>query len=322
MKLLEYSVAWIDDQPQDVRGHADVLRTKLAKQGLHLQVHEVAEKASLQAFLQALNEDSDYDLILVDWKLGQMAGGGTGATLAKAIRDQHSHATIIFYSAESPQTLRKAIADQLIDGVWCVNRNWFGQEAWHIVQAGLRRLDLNAMRGLFLSAVAEFDHKMKSALVRALDQTHGDVKVRLATSMLERKLKYLHEQIETLEQHLGALSPATSSGAFLGATKPGTSDLHALLQEVNAMAGLIDAPHKAVTNLLNEFDSAIVTPRNDLAHARSSFNEGKETLTRNGRSYDGNRFSELRTLLMQHHENLTIISEKYVAEITDRINRA
>lgn len=315
MNLLDYTVAWIDDQPQQARGHEDNLRAKLARQGLDLRVQWVTNKAELDAFLKALDEDSPYDLILVDWKLGQMAGGGSGATVAKDIRDQHSYANIIFYSAGSPQTLRGEIAKQLIDGVWCVNREYFVTEAWHTIQASLHRVSLNAMRGLFVSAVAEFDHKMKGALMRAHGLLDGDAKARLTQSFVKRKLDYARKSVADAEK----LDVDKPLHAFMDTA--GTFELYSLLQEVNGMVAPIDAQHRAATALLAKFEEQIITPRNDLAHAKADGSKAKPTLTRSGRTYDWQKFSELRGHLMEHQDNLILIAEKYVPQIVALLNK-
>lgn len=315
MNFLDYTVAWIDDQPAQAKGHEDNLRAKLARQGLELRVEWVTSKAELDAFLKVLNEDSPYDLILVDWKLGQMAGGGSGATVAKNIRDQHSYANIVFYSAGSPQTLRAEIAKQLIDGVWCVNRDYFVAEAWHTIQATLRRVDLNAMRGLFVSAVAEFDHKMKGALITAQGLMDGDAKAYLTETFVKRKLDYARQSAEAAE-HLDVRKPLHS---FMDAA--GTFELYSLLLDFNGRVEPIDAQHRAASALLAKFEEQIITPRNDLAHAKADGSRARPTLTRGGRTYDWQRFSELRGRLMEHHENLELITEKYVPQIANLLKK-
>ena len=317
MNLLEYSVAWIDDQPQQAKGHEDGLRAKLARQGLDLRVEWITDEMQLKSFLETLNEESDYDLILVDWRVGQMTSSGSGATIAKCIRDLHSYANIIFYSAATPHTLRAEIAKQLIDGVWCVNREYFGHEAWHTIQASLRRIDINAMRGLFVAAVAEFDHKMKGALMKAYDLLDDTEKNNLKTSLVNRKLTYARAQLTELEK----CSTTESLARLLEKVKAGTFDLFALLQELNGMVSAIDARHKEVTSLLGKFEADVITPRNDLAHAKTTTNGGKKTITRAGRTYDWPKFSELRTQLLEHHENLHLIADKYVAEIAAQLNK-
>ena len=59
-----------------------------------------------------------------------------------------------------------------------------------------------------------------------------------------------------------------------------------------------------------------VDPRNDLAHARS--NGGK--LSRGGRSYDVTRFSELRSTLMTHHENLQSVVKRLIPLVVEQLN--
>jgi DNA-binding response OmpR family regulator len=313
MNLLEYSVAWVEDQPNQARGHEEILRGKLARQGLNLRVQWITNNSELKYFLEQLNEESALDLILVDWKLGQMVPDGSGASVAKSIRNQNSFSNIIFYSSAPPHDLRNEIAKQLIDGVWCVNRDFFIQEARHTISANLRRLDLNSMRGLFVAAVAEFDQKMKAAIMKVYGLLEEDKKTQPATSYITRKLEFAQKNMTDIQK----IDANSNLGGIL--EKAGTFELFALLRELNAQAGLIDSPHREVTKILGKFEEEVIIPRNDLAHAKTSFASGKATLVRGGRSYDGPRFSELRANLLQHHENLEILSEKYAAEIAAKI---
>lgn len=316
MNLLEYSVAWIEDQPKQARGHEEVIRGKLARQGLELRVNWVTDHSELKSFLQDLDEDSGLDLILVDWKLGQMVQDGSGASVAKSIRDQHSYANVIFYSSAPPQELRHEIAKQLIDGVWCVNRDYFVQEAWHTIQASLRRVDLNAMRGLFMAAVAEFDQKMKGAIMKVYGLLDENLKTQPAASLISRKLDFARKNVAELEQ----IDITAHLGSFL--EKAGTYELFSLLKELNENAGIVDGPHKEVTRILNKFEDEVITPRNDLAHAKAGTTAGRPTLTRGGRVYDGPRFSELRTTLLLHQENLLLISDKYAPQIAVKLKKS
>lgn len=314
MKILEYSVAWIDDQPGGARGHEDRLRTMLGRQGLDLKVEWVSTKDNLERFIAALRDDSPYDLILVDWKLGMMvAKDGSGATVAKQVRDAHSHANIIFYSSAKPADLRQEIAKQLIDGVWCVNREHFMVEVKPIVQAALRRIDLNAMRGLFVAAVAEFDHKIKGALIRAHAQLQPTRQVALASLHVQRKVEYLQEQLDAIK----ALDVANSFPKMMA--DAGTYDLVTLLLEFNSMVDAIDAAHRGASAKLANYGDEIITPRNDLAHARSTVEEGKMKLSRGGRTYDMEKFSELRLHLADHDESLLTVCEVYLDRLVEAV---
>ncbi|MDO8971488.1 MAG: hypothetical protein Q7U74_12415, partial [Saprospiraceae bacterium] len=117
MKLLEYKIAWIDDQPEQAQGYRDRIAALLGRHGFELVIEWVSSKESLDTFLAQLNGHGNYDMIMVDWKLGQMVNeAGGGASVAHRIRVKHSFATIVFYSAAAPGILRTEIAKKLIDG--------------------------------------------------------------------------------------------------------------------------------------------------------------------------------------------------------------
>lgn len=308
MNHLTYKIAWIDDQ--SIANLSARLAGKLARQGLDLIVEAIATGEELQEFVQTLHGRRDLDLIMVDWKLGAMIADGSGATVSKAIRDQQSYTDIIFYSASEPGVLRTEIAAQQIDGVWCVNRNYFINEAWHVVEATLHRVDLNSMRGLFMSSVADFDHVMRGGLLQAHENLGAPGQQRLAKAFVDRRLAYAKEQVEKAER----LQAEARLHELL--KDAGTFELLSLIQDLASWVPPIDALHAKALIGLEKFSPQVIQPRNDLAHARST----GDTLTRAGRTYNTKSFSELRTYLLEHNENLDGFVRRLIPEITKRLN--
>lgn len=308
MNQLTYKIAWIDDQ--SITNLSGRLAGKLARQGLELVVEAIATAAELQTFVQTLHGRRDLDLIMVDWKLGAMVANGSGATVSKAIRDQQSYTDIIFYSASEPGVLRAAIAAQQIDGVWCVNRNFFVNEAWHVVEATLHRVDLNSMRGLFMSSVADFDHQMRGGLLQAHSAVEAPIQQRLAKAFVDRRLAYAQEQVQNAEK----LESEVRLHELL--KDAGTFELLSLMKDLASWVPPIDALHSKAILGFEQFYPQVIQPRNDLAHARSN----GDVLSRAGRTYDTNRFSELRTYLLEHQENLEGFVQRFVPEIAKRLN--
>lgn len=308
MNHLTYRIAWIDDQ--SIATLSARLAGKLARQGLELVVEAITTGDELQKFVQTLHGRRDLDLIMVDWKLGAMTANGSGATVSKAIRDQQSYTDIIFYSASEPGVLRAEIAGQKIDGVWCVNRNYFVSEAWHVVEATLHRVDLNSMRGLFMSSVADFDHLMRGGLLQTHRALDGPVQQRLAKAFVDRRRAYAMEQVQKAEE----LQAEVRLHKLL--ENAGTFELLALMQDIASWVPAIDVHHSKAIAGFAQFSTQVIQPRNDLAHARSD----GDSLTRAGRTYDTDRFSELRTHLLEHHENLEGFVQRLMPEIAKRLN--
>lgn len=308
MNNLQYKIAWIDDQ--SIASLEKGLDRKLIKQGLALEVEHVATAEGLKTFVEKLQGRRDLDLILVDWKLGSMTPNGSGATVAKSIRDQQSYTDIVFYSASEPSVLRTQIADQKIDGVWCVNRNWFVDETWHVVEATLHRVDLNSMRGVFMSSVADFEHVMRGGLLQANSALATPVQERLARAFVQRRLEHLQMQAKAAEE----LQSETRLHELL--KNAGTFELFALLQDLTGWVPAIDGLHAKALSVLANFSPEVIDPRNDLAHARST----GSMLTRAGRKYDVTRFGELRSKLLEHQENLDSVVRRLIPALVAKLN--
>lgn len=317
MKLLEYNVAWVDDQPDKAQGYEKRLGSKLAREGLDLVVDWVSDDATLNTFLSNLGSGSPIDLIMVDWKLGQKmpAAEGSGAIVAKLIRDKHSYASIVFYSATEAEELRKTIAQQRIDGVFCVNRQYFVDDVWYVVAANLRKIfDFNSMRGLYMAAVSEFDHEIRAASLATYSGLPEQYQKQIKESLIELKRAFLKERLAAVD----AIDKSKHLGDLLKAVEPGSWELCQSLTGALQLH-VVDGQHRTATEKLARYQDEVLTPRNDLAHGKTGVEAGKKVLTRGNRSYDATSFTGLRQTLMDHYENIALIRSKICAEMVRAI---
>jgi len=312
MKLLEYRIAWIDDQPDKAQGYKDRIATLLGRYGFELDINWISNEDHLQVFLAELVKHDNYDMIMVDWKLGQMVTGGTGgASVAHSIRAQHSTATIIFYSAAEPKILRSEIAGKLIDGVFCVNRMHFYEEASPLIKASVKRFaDFNAMRGLFLAAVAEFDELIRGAIFKAYASLPADRQQIVVNQLLDERITYATTQAKEASEH----ARPSDFAKVIKAIQPGSGELYRCLVTILGFANPSPEYSQAV-NKLNKYAEEVLLPRNDMAHLREVEKNGKKLLVRGDREWDAAKFDGLRHALADHHDNLQYIKNRLVDEL-------
>lgn len=312
MKLLEYKIAWIDDQPDKAEGYKDRIATLLGRHGFELVIDWISNQESLKMFLAKLNGHDDYDIIMVDWKLGQMVNeAGGGAFVAQNIRVQHSSATIIFYSAAEPRTLRSEIAQKLIDGVFCVNRMHFFEEAAPLIRASVRRfMDFNAMRGLFLAAVAEFDELIRGATFKAFFALPDQYKQQVINQLLDGRIAYTTMQADDASKQARPSDIAT----VVKAIQPSSWELYQCLLAILGFASPSPTYTQAV-NKFKEYGDEVLLPRNDMAHLREMEKNGEKVLVRGDRQWDASTFDGLRHALGDHHDNLQYIKKQLVDEL-------
>ena len=317
MKLLEYNIAWIDDQPDKAQGYKERLASKLGREGLELQVDWVCDAKALDAFLAELGAESDIDLILVDWKLGQKMpiSNGSGANVAKLIRDKHSYANIVFYSATEAENLRKLIADERIDGVYCVNRQHFVEDVWYVVKSNLRKLfDFNSMRGLYMAAVAEFDEEIKTTLLSIYSKSPDAQQTQIKEAMISLKSMHLKETVASIE----ALDKSKHLSDIIKGVAPGSWELCQSLS-ASLLLRVVDGQHAQAKQKLDQYQTEVLGPRNDLAHGKAAIKNGKKELHRAGRTYNKDSFANLRQTLIEHHENIELIKTKISTQMVTQI---
>jgi CheY-like chemotaxis protein len=312
MKQLEFKIAWIDNQPNEVRSYQERIASLLSRSGFELQVEWVSSKDELERFLANLSGQSDYDFIMVDWKLGQMEiDDSGGATVANRIRGKHSYSTIIFYSAERPAVLKEQIAGKLVDGVFCINRTHFFDEASPLIRNAIKRASgFDAMRGIFLSAVADFDEVIKGCLHKAFSSLPDEYKSKVVESLISGKLEFAHKISSSAKD-----MPSTRDLAVaIRHLKPGSNDLFNCLVAVLRFKNPSPEYQRAL-ELFEKYGDQVLLPRNDLAHLREEERGGEKVLVRGDRTWKSEDFADLRHKLQDHHDNLNYIRKSLLDEL-------
>jgi len=153
---LTYKILWFEDQKDFV----DVYISDLKKyiEGLGFQF--------INPHVEIDNSNTDrinyneYDLILMDYKLSD---GNKGDSIINRIREFNVFTEVVFYSSTNLDELRLTIQKNGLDGVFCVSRSEaaFLPKVKDIINLTLRKvLDLNALRGIVMATVSDFDEKM------------------------------------------------------------------------------------------------------------------------------------------------------------------
>jgi CheY-like chemotaxis protein len=317
MKLLSYKIGWIDNQPNDMAPHQARLTTRLGRLGFDIQIEWVSTADGLKGFIDGLKQHREYDLILVDWQLGQMVSANeSGVSVAEEVR-RHSLATLVFYSAATSKELRQQIAKKLVDGVFCVNREYFVHEAMQVIEASIRKYsDLNAMRGLFLAAVAEFDELIRGTTFKAYKDLDPERKQALKDKLIDGTINYLREQLTEAE----SVDRRSDLGNVVKKLQPSSWPLFESLLEVLKM-GCPTSHHADAVEKFSKYGDEILTVRNDMAHVKEKVNDdGTRSIIRGDREWSSAKFSQLRQLLSDHYSNLEYIREPLLQELLSALS--
>lgn len=137
----------------------------------------------------------DFDLILMDLNL---LGDEKGDDIIKKIRDGEIYTDIIFYSSSGEKAVRIKVTDKELDGVYCVSResDKFLPKLRNIIETTIKKVqDINNMRGLVMSQVAEIDQQMCAILDEfALKDTSSDKDISIR--FFEKRKKRLIESLD------------------------------------------------------------------------------------------------------------------------------
>lgn len=318
MKLPEYKVAWIDDQPNSAAGFHQRLSNFVARYGFQLEVKWISRENDLSAFLNSLDGNSDYDLILVDWKLGAVVkAGNSGATVARDIRFKNPPSYVVFYSSETRPKLMGLIAGESIDGVYCVNREHFVAETIDVIRASIRRFqDVETMRGVFLSAVASFDSIVKESLLKGFEELPDLMQRKIVDGLFGRLEKYHTERLDEIQK----VDKSLAFPKMLGKLKAGSS------QELSCLIDLLSLACPSVnyqTSLerLKAYQKDFLPGRNDLAHVEESTDGDQGVVARNGRVWNPADLGQYRQEIVDHHDNLIYVRDALVKELIGHLTR-
>jgi len=160
---LEFKILWFENQPDAVKAQREDIIEYIQFVGFvpHVQMEESA--ANLEELAAAQEKYDEYDLVVVDYDLGEP--GKNGDWVAQQVRRRFGFTDIIFYSGKKPGDLRKMVCEANIDGVYCFSRPQLSEKlVFHIDQVVRRLSRLEAMRGLAVGVVGKCDDELKKIL--------------------------------------------------------------------------------------------------------------------------------------------------------------
>ena len=190
---LNFGVCWIEDQPHSTEIAA--IEDAIRRNGFDPYVDIVKTDSEIQKSAQKQEQFHDFHLILLDLRLGS---GRRGDDLASDIRLAFRSTPIIFYSAEDEDTLRRLIADQRVEGVYCAHRQRLAERVGQLVSDLSPALNrLSGMRGLVSGIVAECDQEFRAILRHWADNVFPETD--LIASLKERAQSAGAQGLETME---------------------------------------------------------------------------------------------------------------------------
>ena len=298
---LEFKVLWFENQMDGVQQAVKGMRGELFKHGLLLELDQQGDASKLDELRAHQEKFHDYDLVVVDWDLGD--GQPKGDEVAERIRNSFGFTDIIFYSGKATDRLRDMVKDRAIDGVYCARRNELRDKLIEHVNHVVERLSrLEAMRGLAVVSAGRADDRMREVVRLAhakMDaEAQSELIVAIDTKVAGAAVSHAkaYGKLKDLEGRLG--SRALNSGILHEAA---TLSVQKIVADHPACE-----PHLAI---LKTYVEEVIQPRNALGHIDETREiDGWVINYASGKQLTKVGLSKMRQDLSRHLNNFAAIS--------------
>ncbi|GMO32486.1 MAG: response regulator [Termitinemataceae bacterium] len=292
---LTYSILWFEDEPDFVESLKDELKEFVEAMGFNFNIPKVETDNSQVDSIECGN----YDLILMDYNLSSVEKGDA---IIEKIRTLEVYTTVIFYSSSPIPTLRKAIQDRGIDGVFCVGRGHdsFVPRVQSIIQTTVRKvLDLNNVRGLVMAEASDFDDKMKEIINLFISQQSEAVS---NDFLAERRIKL----IKSLNDKIGKIDRLELNQIHNDISFDADHKWRAIQKIVKSIG------NAEIIECVKQYENDIIKKRNPLAHLKEQHSaDGRICLSDNrGFVFNDAARKQIMTDLKKHAKNFDIIIGK------------
>ena len=283
---------------------AGVLSDYLESKGFSLK-RTNAEDLSEQGLRRfARRAGRDFDLVIVDYGLGN---GLSGAVAAGTLRSQLPYTDIIFYSSDNANELLKQLAEQSVAGIFVAIRTELGDALKGVAETIIAKaVDLNHMRGIAMSEVAEMDVMMEDLLTRVFSS--GDARFQpKAQRTLDKLLVSSRHRVTVVE-------PMAQNGLILDAVS--NADIFGSAHKYMAVcriAKALDVKPDEALEYLKSYEVDVIKNRNTLAHAKEERDEDGQVTLRSIKKgenpivIDDDWMVEFRGKLRDHRSALGVV---------------
>ena len=302
---LEFSLLVIDDSPDDVGQAIRALKDHLEEKGFTLNGIYVSALLKQRVDELAQKEGRNYDLVMIDYNLGNEEFDGADAVLR--LRNHLRFTEMLFYSSDPALNLYEKLQGQKISGVFIEPREDLDTALTGLADTVIgKAVDLNHTRGIAMAEVAEMDILMEETLRSAFQSDNR--KIVDAGKRTIEKLRDSNKKETGLIEELygvGGLPDVVGNGRIFSSTHK--------FWAVRRLAKLIREKVPSELEALKSYQGDIIDNRNLLAHAKEELTQDGEVVLRSIKSdgaatrIDENWMTDFRLKLRGHREALTSV---------------
>ena len=274
---LQFGILWVEDNYSPAEAKALERATDAA--GFKLNIENSKDGEDIDRWADQQNKFHLFDLILLDLKLANEA---SGTELASRVRDLFRFTPILFYSGnKTTDELRALMAEQQIEGVFCVHRDHFIERARELISDFSMPLNrLSGMRGISMEVVAEADSLFQEVILHLEDHLSElniinslDTDVRKSAEDIASGYSNAPDLKSKLEQHR-----AVDSMKLFRLFRRVVKDKIGSMQDERIKDHLISLHERT-----KRYDTDVIKIRNVLGHAQEDKSQtGWQILKENG----------------------------------------
>lgn len=303
---LDFKILWVEDQPELINDYSEYLELELKRLGFKAIFITATGYDKVLELMDSQPKDDDYDLILVDFDLGD--SGGQGDDAARKIRDKFPHREMVFYSGHSPEKLRTAAADKKIDGVYFAHRPDLVDDVFSVIENMLRKVvDLSHTRGIIMAETSEIDHCIEQCLNSSFERLTDDRKKAFHNNIVE----IIHERYREQQGKLDKLTDHKKFPELLASNHIMTSfdKTRAMLRFLNSYTQI---PNKKTHyNTVKDYQEKFQPIRNSLAHGTVTKRDGNKILKFLEEEINEETMRKWRVELMGYREQIKAIANEF-----------
>ncbi len=292
---LDYKILWFEDSEEWYEAILPDITEYLIESGFIL----IPNRKNGVEKISDIFENDDYDLILMDYNL---VGGEIGDKLIDEIRKLGIYIDVIFYSQMGEKTVRDAMTQHGLDGVYCASRDQddFLDKVQRVIKTTIKKVeDLNNIRGLVMASTSELDLKMNSVINKLLSELDSEQISKQKTKIIERFKNSLNDRIKKISGY-----NETHFDEFLLKTE----SYHKWMA-IKSLSKLSDNL-KQYEKVLENYKTDIIDKRNLLAHVIEEIDiDGNKKLVSKIPGYDDYIFNEAEAIEIRN--NLRKYSELF-----------
>ena len=302
---LEFSLLVVDDQPENINQAIQDLEEHLETKGFTLKREIVKEPNEQHIQELAQSEGKNYDLVMVDYKLGE--GIGDGAVVARRLRQLLPYVDMVFFSGAPVRELLSQLSEHSVSGVFAQTRQELGDTLSGLADTVIGKVvDVTHMRGIAMAEIAEMDVLMEETLINVFQFPDTQIinAEKRTIQKLRKRISETPNRFDDYYERHGLTGVIQDSSLFSFANK---------YQAIIRVAKYLPREGSAASGLPANFDQDIIQNRNMLAHAKESTTGDGQTVLHSkipGKAkveIDEDWMSGFRKKILEHRSALDIV---------------